>query len=217
MWRHLTLATPWRSRTLAVIVCLTLGSFAVPGSAAAQRAEDTPPVPLVGFDVRTLAGEWFEVANWGSAWAHRRCTANTRFTFTILGTRRVGALRACTTATGVELRRGRLAAPVDGTGALRGRFVPTLLAWVPSASVEYWVIASGPGQEWLLVGDRTRDRLAVWSRKIAIDESALAAAIAAGRAQGFDATRLNAVGQPAGPDALVRARTRAAAPARPRG
>lgn len=202
----ISIATAPRALGRTLTTAVALWMLCVSDPAAAQRPVLPPPVPIERLDIRTLAGEWFEVATSGRAWAHRRCAENTRFTFSVVDARRLAAVRTCTTPTGVEVRRGRLAAPKEGGGALRGRFVPTAFAWIPSAWSEYWVIASGPGQQWLLVGDQTRQRLSVWSRSVALDESALADAIAAGRAQGFDATELTPVRQPAGPGGLARTR-----------
>lgn len=178
-------------------------------SDTARRPEPLDgPQPLEGFDIGSLSGEWFEVAAWGTAWAHRRCVSDTRFRFTVVDARRIDASRSCTTARGLDVRGGRLRAPDDATGALRGRFVNGLFGWLPAASADYWVLASGSGNQWLLIGDRQRERLAVWSRTVALDEGAVAAAIAAGRSQGFDARLLTAVAHPGGPGELVRVRPR---------
>lgn len=181
---------------LAIATSLTFGP-------ALRAAEDAPttPRPVASFDVVSMAGQWFEVAAMGAAWPHRRCVSGTRFGITVSGSRRADVVRTCTTASGIEVRRGRVTASADGSGALRGRFVGAAFAWIPAAWADYWVIAVGEGQRWLLIGDRRRDRLAVWSSVVALDESALAAAMAAGRANGFDPRQLRRVLHPLGPAA----------------
>lgn len=195
----------WHAPRLFV-VWLALVMMGLSASGATEGVVVAPPAPVVRLDLRSLAGEWFEVARWGSAWAHRRCVADTRFVFSVVDSRQLSVLRSCTTSTGVEMRRGRLTGAKDGSGALRGRFVVRLFSWMPAAWSEYWVLASGPSQEWLLIGDRAHERLSVWSRVVALEESAMAAAIAAGRTQGFDASRLTPVTHPAGPGAMSRSR-----------
>lgn len=203
--RRRTAQARWRARQMAA-AWLAVALMAVPTAASGQRAAGKTPSLAGPFDLRSLAGEWFEVARWGSAWAHRRCVADTRFTFSVIDSRQLAAVRSCTTATGLERRGGRLTASKHGGGDLRGRFVLRLFAWLPAAWAEYGVLAASPSRDWLLIGDRTSDRLAVWSRVVALDESAMAAAIAAGRRHGFDTTRLTPVPHPSGPDAISRGR-----------
>lgn len=164
------------------------------------------PTAVPEFDARWLAGQWFEVASFGAVWAQRRCVADTRYEVSMRDARRLDVVRSCTMAGGVDIRRGRLNVPRDGSGALRARFVAPLFAWIPAASTDAWVLAVAPDVRWLLIGDRRGGRLAVWSRTVALDEAALATALAAGRQQGVDASQLMLVPQPSGPARLVRGR-----------
>lgn len=187
-----------RAGAAAKLVGLVFAGALAVGTADAGAQAAAAPRPVAGFPIASLAGEWFEVAASGSAWAHRRCQSGTRFRVTVTGPRRADVVRTCMTPTGVEMRRGRMAAPSEGSGALRGRFVSALFGWIPGAWTDYWVLAAEPHRRWLLVGDRGRERLAVWSRTVALDEAALAAAIAAGRAQGYDSRQLRPVPHPYG-------------------
>jgi lipocalin len=155
--------------------------------ATAQVSE--PPAAVERFDVRDLEGEWYEVATTRSG----PCVRDTRFTIGRPTGRHADVVRICTGRGGIEGRRGRVRGPRDGTGMLSLRFAPSVFGWVPGVWTDYWVLAAGDGETWMLLGDRRRRRLVVWARVVSLDEAALAAAIGEARRQGFDVERLAAV------------------------
>lgn len=166
---------------------------------SALRAQSgTWPIALEALDLEPLAGDWFEVAKSGS-WSHRRCTGNTRFHWTVTDARTVDVRSACTTASGEEVRRGRLRAPTGShRGRLSVRFAPALFTWLPAIWNDYWVLAEDPDRAWLLVGDRARTRLSVLSRWVSLDEASLARAVHVARVRGFDVDLLAPVPQTSG-------------------
>jgi apolipoprotein D and lipocalin family protein len=169
----------------------------VAGMAACVRTtaaqSDTWPAAVESLELAPLAGEWFEVATSGS-WSHRRCVADTRFQWLVTDARTVEVRRSCTTPSGADSRRGRLRAREPShPGRLAERFAPALMAWLPAAWNDHWVLAVGDGRAWLLIGDRRRERLSVLSRWVSLDEASLARAIGTARRQGFDVDRLVAV------------------------
>lgn len=162
----------------------------------------TLPAVVPRLELARLAGEWFEVAGTG-AWSRRRCVADTRFLFSVRrDPRALDVATACTTADGVERKRGRLRGSSSGTGALRLRLVPRVFAPLPAVWDDFWVMAVGEDQAWLLVGDRRRQSLAVLSRTVALDEAALAQALATSRSLAYDVDRLSRVAHPAGATGL---------------
>ncbi|MEZ5294236.1 MAG: lipocalin family protein [Vicinamibacterales bacterium] len=159
---------------------------------------------LEAFSALRLVGDWYEVAGTGS-WSSRRCVSDTRYSFRAKGPA-VSASRACTTALGVERRRGLAKGDGSGTGALKLRLVWPVFATLPAAWSDFWILAAGNGDEWLLVGDRDRARLSLLSRTVALDESAFARAIAAARAAGYSVDGLARVAHPAGATGLTAGR-----------
>lgn len=158
-----------------------------------------PPIPI-GIGVDMLAGDWFEAATSGS-FALRRCLSDTRHHFARRSARTLEVHTACASDRGVEYRRGFLSTPKAGDGRFSLRYAPLVLSWAPAAWSDFWVLDSAEG--WLLVGDRRRRALAVLSRTVALDESSLAAAMAAARARGFDPGLLRVVAHPSGATGIV--------------
>lgn len=197
-------ARTYRARVrplLATALAVWSGSVSAPFAQVVPR----PPTPVQAFDLSILSGEWFEIAG-SNAWAHRSCVADIRYSFVIVGPQVANVVRTCTTGTGVDARRGRVRRTGDDSGALRGRFVPGLFAWLSPAWNDYWVFAVGDGAGWLLIGDRRLERTAIWSRTITLDEASVASATSAARRLGYDVERLRAVPHPAGPFANDRRR-----------
>lgn len=156
------------------------------------------PMAVGALELESLAGEWHEIAAYGSWW-QRRCVADTRYVWAVRGPRTIDVQCSCTATSGVESRSGRIrAAERSQPGQLSARFAPVLLSWLPGAWRDYWVFGRGEDSGWLLVGDRRRQRLAILSRWAALDEAAFAEAIAVARRQGFEVDRLLTVPQARG-------------------
>lgn len=176
-----------KRRVLAVLVLV------LAGARPAFPQTEPGPIAVEELSLLPLAGDWYEVATFGS-WSHRRCTSDTRFHWQVRDSRTVDVRSACTTLAGQERRTGRLRAPTaTHEGRLAVRFAPAFFGWLAAAWSDHWVLAIGDGQAWLLIGDRHRSRLSVLSRFAALDEASLAQAIRQARIQGFDIDRLVAV------------------------
>lgn len=172
------------------------------GTAVSVRAGAPQPVPVERLDLRALEGTWFELSSAGPV-ARRRCVSDTRHRFVHDGTRALRIHTVCTTGGGLDRRRGRVEATRANDGRLARRYAPLLLAWVPAAWSDFWVLARDPDGHWILVGDRRGQALSVWSREIALDEAAFAAALAAARGQGYATELFRPVPQPSAPSVLV--------------
>lgn len=175
---------------------------AVLGAGTPVLMAQGPPAVVAALDTSSLAGDWYEIATTGTWW-HRHCVADTRYGFDLPDRGGLRATSICSTREGVARHRGRLRAGRGGDGRLAIRFTPPIFNWLPATWSDFWILESGPGQRWLLVGDNRRERLLVLSRTVALDESAMAQAIAAARRQGYDPDRLVRVPQPAGATGLL--------------
>ena len=173
------------------------------GSGALASAQTLGPAVVPRIAARDLAGDWYEAATSGS-FALRRCLSDTRHALVRRSERTLEVRTACVTNRGVERRRGFLEGGKAGDGRLSMRYAPLVLSWAPAAWSDFWVLDVGEG--WMVVGDRGRRFLAVWSRTVSLDESSLAQAIASARAAGFEPGLLRLVSQPAGPSGLVAGR-----------
>lgn len=174
---------------------VVLVGLALAGIAAAPAWRTAPPPPLPeSFELSRLAGTWYEVASYG-AWAHRRCTRDTVFDYVVRSTREIEARRRCGVAQQVEVRGGRIRIERTGDPRWRARWGSNAVAWWPESWADHWVVALDPGYQWYVVGDDDHARLSVLSRRIGLDDAALAQAIAAARAQGYDVDRLRRVPQ----------------------
>lgn len=186
-----------RRRSALLLLALALARPAFPQSG-------TWPTAVEDLALEPLAGDWHEVATYGS-WSHRRCTSETRFHWAVRDARTIDVRSACNSGAGEEVRTGRLRAPTGAhRGRLAARFAPAFFAWLPAVWSDHWVLAVGERRAWLLIGDRRRSRLSVLSRYAALDEASFAQALRQARVQGFDVDRLVAVQRPNGGPASTR-------------
>jgi lipocalin len=195
----------WRGSRPAARVAVVAAAVAavVAQSDVVTRAQTSGPLEVVPrIALHGLAGEWFEVAGTG-AWSRRRCVADTRFVFLPRrDPRSLDVASVCTTSQGIERKRGRLRGDALGSGALRLRLVPTVFGVLPAVWSDFWVLALGEEEAWMLVGERHRRTLSVFSRTVALDETAFARALAVSRSLGYDVGRLSRVAHPAGATGL---------------
>jgi apolipoprotein D and lipocalin family protein len=135
-----------------------------------------------------LNGSWYEIASYGSFW-QRRCVRDRTLAVVSRSDNDADLRSRCRTLSGIEERAGRLQANgVDGRW--RARFAPAAFGWVPAVWGDFWVLGHDRDLKWFVVGERDHQRLAVFSRSLALDESALAQAIGLARQAGFDPGRL---------------------------
>ena len=160
---------------MAAAIALAVGS----GGGIPALAQSAPIAPLPRFD-----GTWYEVASFGT-WGQRRCSTGTLFELATEATLR----SRCRTTSGVETRNGRVRAEGDD-GRWRARFAPRVFGWLPGMWGDFWVLGHDPELSWFVVGEHDHERLSVVSRTVALDEAALAHALALARRAGFDVGRL---------------------------
>lgn len=172
------------------------------GGAADLRAQRSPhPEVVAAVSTADLSGDWFEVASTGS-FALRRCLSDTRHSFERQSARTLQVRTVCITGRGVERRRGFLEGSKSGDGRYSLRYAPLVLSWAPAAWSDFWILSLAD-EGWMLVGDRQRRSFAVLSRVVALDEGALARAIATARRLGYAPDALHLTAHPAGASGLL--------------
>ena len=135
-----------------------------------------------------LSGGWYEIASYGSSW-QRRCVRDRTLAVVIRSDHEADLRSQCRTVSGIEVRSGRLQAS-GADGHWRARFAPAAFGWLPAVWGDFWVLGLDRDRNWFVVGERDHQRLAVFSRTVALDESALAQAMGLARRAGFDPGRL---------------------------
>jgi apolipoprotein D and lipocalin family protein len=72
---------------------------------------------------------------------------------------------ACRSKGGGTLASDGVARKVPGqAGALKVRFAPDWLSWIPAVWADYWIVELDPNYQWAVVGSPTRKYLWVLSR-----------------------------------------------------
>lgn len=153
------------------------------GGAIPALAQSAPIAQLPRFD-----GTWYEVASFGT-WGQRQCSTGTIIELAARSATEATLRSRCRTASGLELRNGRVRAEGD-QGRWRARFAPRVFGWLPGTWGDFWVLGHDPELSWFVVGERGHQRLSIVSRTVALDEAALAHALVLARRAGFDVGRL---------------------------
>ena len=110
------------------------------GGAIPALAQSAPIAPLPRFD-----GTWYEVASFGT-WGQRQCSTGTIFELAARSATEATLRSRCRTASGLELRNGRVRAE-DDQGRWRARFAPRVFGWLPGAWGDFWVLGTRPGAQ----------------------------------------------------------------------
>ena len=96
------------------------------------------------------------------------------------------------TLSDTKLRRlNSVARPVKGRpGALKVRFAPRWLSWLPMVWADYWVIALDPDYYWALVGGPSRKYLWVLSRQPSMPKEQFDRLVTEAARRGYPVDRL---------------------------
>jgi apolipoprotein D and lipocalin family protein len=160
--------------------------------AAAYRvyAQQAPVRTVASVDLDRYAGDWFEIARFPNRF-QRQCVGDVRAHYARRADGRIDVINRCATADGVTEARGVARVVDQHTRAkLKVRFAPAWLSWLPVVWGDYWIIGLAPDYSWAVVGDPGREYLWILARAPRLDSESVAAARAAARDNGFDATRL---------------------------
>jgi apolipoprotein D and lipocalin family protein len=149
---------------LRALVASTICAAAL---SAAPATATNAPVPRL--DLQRYAGQWHEIAHI-PMFFQRQCVNNITATYTLNADGTVGVRNACRTKGGVTDASLGVARTVPGTpGALKLRFAPRILSWLPWVWADYWVIDLDPDYRWAVVGGPSQKYLWILSRTATMD------------------------------------------------
>ncbi|MEO6798589.1 MAG: lipocalin family protein [Rhodanobacter sp.] len=137
--------------------------------APADAAVTNTPVPSL--DLQRYVGQWHEIAHL-PMFFQRRCADHITATYTPKPDGTIAVQNACREKNGKLNASDGVAKPVPGQpGALKVRFAPRILAWLPWVWADYWVVELDPGYQWAVVGGPGRKYLWILSRSPSMDSA----------------------------------------------
>nr|WP_230474680.1 lipocalin family protein [Dyella monticola] len=120
--------------------------------------------PVQELDIVRYQGLWHEIAHLPMFY-QRHCFSDITASYSVREDGCAVVRNACLTREGHPICSEGVAKPVPGRpGALKVRFAPDWLAWLPWIWADYWVIDLDPAYQWAVVGGPTRKYLWVLSR-----------------------------------------------------
>jgi apolipoprotein D and lipocalin family protein len=140
-------------RSEAMLRALLLNTLAT-----AALASGAPPSnsPVATLDLSRYTGEWHEIAHL-PMFFQRQCVDTITATYKANPDGTIGVHNACRTKVGAMDASNGVAKPVGGQpGALKVRFAPEWLAWLPWVWANYWVVEVDPDYQWAVVGGPSR-------------------------------------------------------------
>ena len=168
-----------RPLILGVLMAASLGA----------TAEPLPNRPVPALDLVRYAGTWHEIAHL-PLFFQRQCLDTITATYTPREDGTIHVRNACRTAKGMDASDG-VARRVDASsGALKVRFAPGWLAWLPMVWADYWVIELDPDYRWAVIGSPSRKYLWVLSREPSMPASQFRGIRDRAQARGYPVDRL---------------------------
>ncbi|WP_250622948.1 lipocalin family protein [Pinirhizobacter soli] len=124
-----------------------------------------PNLPVAELDLERYLGHWHEIAHL-PMFFQRKCKDHITATYSRLANGQIRVVNACRMHDGnVESAEGVARPASSGTaGALKVRFAPGWLGWLPWVWADYWVLEVDPDYQWAVVGSPFRKYLWVLSR-----------------------------------------------------
>lgn len=144
---------------LRPILMTTLIVASAPVAAAAL-----PNQPVPALDLQRYLGQWHEIAHL-PMFFQRKCLDTITATYTANADGTIGVHNACRAKGGLIDASDGVARKVEGrTAALKVRFAPSWLAWLPIVWADYWVVDLDANYQWAVVGGPSRKYMWVLSR-----------------------------------------------------
>lgn len=127
--------------------------------------------PVESLDLQRYAGQWHEIAHL-PMFFQRKCVDHITATYTARPDGMIGVHNACRTKSGEMDASDGVAKRVPGQpGALKVRFAPRVLSWLPWVWADYWVVELDPDYQWAVVGGPSRKYLWILSRSPSMDRA----------------------------------------------
>ncbi len=146
-------------------------------------AQTVTAVPAL--DLNQFTGTWYVIAQYPAAKPKIQCAHDAKALYAL-----DDAKNSFQMSTFCRLANGKLR-EVDGKGTMGkagdGKLRLSRLVFLHTP---HWVLATGPGYGWALVGTPNRKTLSVLSRSMEMEPSTLAEVEEKATAQGFDAAKL---------------------------
>lgn len=146
------------------------------------------PLELVeSVDLERYQGLWYEIARLPNRFQDQ-CAANVTAEYTLTDNRRIEVVNRCELPNGrVDEAEGvaRLPDP-DREAALKVRFAPRWLSWLPFVWGDYQIMALADDYASVLIGAPSRKYLWILARKPSLPENRIDALLAEAERQGFD-------------------------------
>ncbi|MDQ6648143.1 MAG: lipocalin family protein [Pseudomonadota bacterium] len=140
-------------------------------AAIVPAASTLPNQPVDGLDLQRYAGQWHEIAHL-PMFFQRRCVDTITATYTPLPDGSIRVHNACRTRDGSLEAADGVAKKVAGRpAALKVRFAPDWLSWLPVVWADYWVVELDPDYQWAVVGGPSRKYMWVLSRRPSMDRA----------------------------------------------
>jgi apolipoprotein D and lipocalin family protein len=127
-----------------------------------------PNEPVRTLDLRRYAGQWHEIAHLPMLFEHQHVD----------------------TIAAIDSMHVDGDAVAGRPGALRVRFAPAWLAWLPWIWTDYWVIEIDPDYRWAIVGGPSRKYMWVLSRSSTMERRLFAQIRKHARQRGYPVERL---------------------------
>jgi apolipoprotein D and lipocalin family protein len=131
---------------------------------AAATTSTLPNQPVATLDIQRYAGQWHEIAHL-PMFFQRKCVDTITATYTPRPDGTIDVHNACRTKDGSMEASDGIAKKVAGKpAALKVRFAPRWLGWLPLVWADYWVVDLDPNYQWAVVGGPGRKYMWVLSR-----------------------------------------------------
>ena len=119
--------------------------------------------PVSRIDLARYAGHWHEIAHLPMVF-QRRCIDHVTADYTLRPDGKLDVRNVCRTRNDIADVAEGVARPAGGrAGALKVRFAPAWLAWLPFVWADYWVIDLDPAYRWAVVGSPSVSSPTGWS------------------------------------------------------
>ncbi|OOG64526.1 hypothetical protein B0E46_07780 [Rhodanobacter sp. B04] len=142
------------------LIAATMMAAAAPMAGAAL-----PDQPVAMFDLSRYVGQWHEIGHL-PMFFQRKCVDRITATYTPNPDGTIAVRNACRVKDGSTHASNGVARTVEGKpAALRVRFAPAWLAWLPMAWADYWGVDLDADYQWAVVGGPSRQYMWVLSRR----------------------------------------------------
>lgn len=142
---------------------LTL-SMVLMAAVAPAAGASLPNRPVNAVNLERYAGQWHEIAHL-PMFFQRKCVDHITATYTPNADGTIKVHNACRSKEGSVEASDGVARKVPGqAGALKVRFAPAWLTWIPAVWADYWIVELAPDYQWAVVGGPSKRYLWVLSR-----------------------------------------------------